>query len=104
MTFEQFTQAAADLARPFSIYSTSIAAAWTIIDVGSRVGGDRADTYVGAVLLGLAGLYGFKAWEKATEAKHASAVEQVRAQSSPPPAEALKPPAPESERSLEDPA
>lgn len=84
MTLDHAAKAVADLARPFSIYAVGGAAAWTIVDVGSRVDATHADTYAAAVLLGLAGLYGFKAWEKASEAKHAAAVEQVRAARSSP--------------------
>lgn len=84
----------ADLARPFSIYATSFAGAWAIIDVGSRVEDGQAAFYVGAVLAGLGGLYFGKSWEQAKVSAHNADVEKVRAaQSSPPPAEALKQPA-----------
>lgn len=82
----------ADLARPFAIISTSGAAAWATVTISYRVDGfENAALYMAAVYAGLAGLYGFKSWEQRGETKSAAEVEKVRAQASPPPAEALKP-------------
>lgn len=95
MTIDQFKGLVSDLARPFSIIATSGAGAWAIVDVGTRVDAGNADTYVGAVLIGLAGLYFGKSWELSQASKHTAEVEKVRAQANPPPAEALKPAAAE---------
>jgi hypothetical protein len=81
----------ADLARPFSIYATSAAGAWAIVDVGSRVQDGQAAFYVAAVLAGLGGLYFGKSWEVQKVSGHNAEVEKERAKASPPPAAALKP-------------
>lgn len=106
MALDQIKAAISDLARPFAIISTSGAAAWATVTISYRVDGfENAALYMAAVYAGLGGLYGFKSWEKRGEAKSAAEVEVVRAQASPPPAEALKPAEPPAtERSLEDPA
>ena len=101
------TDVIGDLARPFAIYATAGAAAISTVRlafVSDDLSG--AAVYMGAVFAGLAGLYGFRAWESQKAASASAEVEKVRAQANPPPAEALKPAAPEPtpERSLEDPA
>lgn len=97
-------QAIADLARPFAIISTSGAAAWATVTISYRVDGfENAALYMAAVYAGLAGLYGFKAWENQKATTATAEVEKVRATANPPPAQALAP-APPEERSLEDPA
>lgn len=92
MTVDQVKGVISDLARPFAIISTSGAAAWATVTISYRVDGfENAALYMAAVYTGLGGLYGFKAWERRGESKNAAEVEKVRAQASPPPAEALKP-------------
>lgn len=110
MTLDQFKGLLADLARPTSIVVTSISAAVTPVIIVWRIAPDRleliaAAALVGAHYAGLGALYWGKAWEQAKVSGQNAEVEKVRAQASPPPAEALKPaPPPENERSLEDPA
>lgn len=97
MKTDQVKAFLADLARPFSIYATSAAGAWAIVDVGSRVQDGQAAFYVAAVLAGLGGLYFGKSWEQAKVSGHHAEVEKERAKASPPPAEALKPAADDGE-------
>lgn len=53
-----------DLARPFAIISTSGSAAYATGVIAHRVDSfEGAAIFIGAVYAGLAGLYGFKAWE-----------------------------------------
>lgn len=94
MTLDHLKTAVADLARPFSIYATSFAGAWAIIDVGSRVQDGQAAFYVAAVLAGLGGLYFGKSWEVQKLSAHSADVEKERAKASPPPDKALERPAP----------
>lgn len=59
-----------DLARPFAIISTSYAAAHATIVVAHKVDSfEGAATFMGAVFLGVAGLYGAKAYEVASIAR-----------------------------------
>jgi len=69
-----------DLARPFAIIVTSGSAAWATVVIAYRVDGfESAGIYIGAVYAGLAGLYGFKAWENRGADKHAAEVEKIKA-------------------------
>ena len=75
-----------DLARPFAIYATAGAAAISTVRlafVSEDLSG--AAVYMGAVFAGLAGLYGFRAWESQKAASASAEVEKVRARSAPPP-------------------
>lgn len=70
----------ADLARPFSIVATSASAAAATVIIALKVDGfEGAAIFIGAVYAGLAGLYGWKSWEKRGEAKHAAEVEVAKA-------------------------
>lgn len=90
MILDQAKAFIADLARPFAIYATAGAGAYAIVEVSARVtGGESGAIYVGAVLAGLGALYGAKAWEVNKTSGHAAEVEKIRAQASPPPANAL---------------
>lgn len=96
MTLDQFKGLCADLARPASILVTSISAAVTPVIIVWRIAPDRleliaAAALVGAHYAGLGALYWGKSWEQAKLAGQNAEVEKVRAQASPPPAEALKP-------------
>jgi len=95
----------AELARPFSIISTSGSAAFATGVIAWR-GSDftGAAIFIGAVYAGLAGLYGFRAWENHKVQGHAAEVEKVRAQASPPPASALAPPPAEAEPGVASPS
>jgi hypothetical protein len=76
----------ADLARPFAIYVTATAAAVSTVRlafVGDDLSG--AAVYIGAVFAGLAGLYGFRAWESRSAVNASAEVEKVRAAATPPP-------------------
>ena len=65
MTADKIKHFIGDLARPFSIISTSTAASVAIVIGALRIeGGAAGAAYIGAVLAGLVGLYGFKAWEQ----------------------------------------
>lgn len=96
----------ADLARPYTFYSVATASAFSIVHLGLGIAdgiakgtadGYQATSFVFAVLAGASAIYIGKAVEVASLSRHAAEVEKVRAQQSPPPAEALKPaePAPE---------
>ena len=64
MTLEQFKSLVGDLARPFAIISTSLAASVAIIIVALRVSdGNDGAAFMGAVGLMVGGIYGFKAVE-----------------------------------------
>jgi hypothetical protein len=116
MTLEQFKATVADLARPYTFYSVATASAISIVHLGLGIAegiregtadGYQATSFALAVLAGASAIYIGKAVEVASISRHAADVEKVRAaQSSPPPAQALQPPAPtpDAERSLEDPA
>jgi hypothetical protein len=92
MTVAEVKSIVADLARPFAIYTTSGAAAWATIDIASRVtSGEGGALFMGVVLGGVSALYVGKAFENTRIAGHTAEVEKVRAQASPPPAQALAP-------------
>lgn len=75
-----------DLARPFAIISTSYAAAHATIVIAHKVNTfEGAATFIGAVFLGLGGLYGAKAWEVAKTGKQAAEVEIAKAAPAPDP-------------------
>lgn len=105
MTLDQFKALLADLARPFSIYAAAASGGYATVIISHKVSTAEGGALVLGVLAGWGtALYAGKVYEKAAESRHAADVEKVRAaQSSPPPAEALKQP-PAEERSLEDPA
>lgn len=72
-----------DLARPFAIYVGSASAGWATVVIAHKVNGfAEAALFIGAVYAGLAGLYGFKSWERRRDADVAIA----QANSTPPPA------------------
>ena len=108
MTIEQFKGLVADLARPGSIWLSSISGAVATVMVAQKVTTAEGGALVLTVLAGwCTALYAGKVYERAAESRHSAEVEKVRAaQGSPPPAEALKPaePSQPEERSLEDPA
>lgn len=59
-----------DLARPFAIISTSLAASWASIVTAYRVSdGSDAAVLMGAIFAGVSALYLGKAWEVAKVAK-----------------------------------
>lgn len=72
-----------DLARPFAIICTTIAASVSTVIVALKVDSfEGAATFIGAVYLGLGGLYGAKSWEVARTGKQAAEV--AIAQATPP--------------------
>lgn len=76
-----------DLARPFSIISTSGAAAWATVAIVDKVKDpsfEGAAIYIGAVFAGLAALYGFKAWESVKAGGQVADVKVARAAGSQP--------------------
>jgi hypothetical protein len=73
-----------DLARPFAIIVTSGAAAAATIILANKVSSDAAAIFIGAVLSGVAVLYGAKSWEAAQTAKQSANVEVAKAQNSTP--------------------
>lgn len=82
----------ADLARPFAIYATAVANGWASVVIAYKVTGSEGGALVlGATGLTLTGLYAGKVIENYRTAASNAEVEKVRAQASPPPAEALKP-------------
>lgn len=97
---ERVKAAIGDLARPFAIYVTSAAAAvatvkiaWTIADKSADF--SAAAIFITAVFGGLAGLYGFKAWENKEAAKATAGVKVAQAAAGPEVIAAAKaPPAP----------
>lgn len=103
----------ADLARPATFYAAAISGGYAVFRISAAVAEaiaagkgslEGGALVLGTILTGVAGIYGLKAVEETRKAGHTAEVEKVRAgQSSPPPAEALKPAEP-AERSLEDPA
>ncbi len=73
-----------DLARPFAIYSTSIAASIGIVRVAWVVeNGNDGAIYLGAVTVLVGGIFGFKAWENVRAGKQASEVEIAKASGQP---------------------
>lgn len=65
-----------DLARPFAIYSTSVAASIGIVRVAWVVeNGNDGAIYLGAVTVLVGGIFGFKAWENVRAGKQAADVE-----------------------------
>jgi len=82
----------ADLARPFTLYAMGFSGAWATVIISGKVkGGDDGYLVLGAIGLTVSALYAGKALELANISKHTAEVEKVRAQASPPPADALKP-------------
>lgn len=74
-----------DLARPFAIYVSSLAAAIATVTIAFRVTtfGEGA-LFIGAVFTGVGALYTAKAWERSQEGKHAASVEIAKATSAEP--------------------
>jgi hypothetical protein len=69
-----------DLARPFAIIVTSFSAAWATVVVAYKVtSGEGGALVLGAAYAGVAGLYGWKAWESNTQAKQTAQVEIAKA-------------------------
>lgn len=74
-----------DLARPTSIYLTSLSASIVPVVIVVRIAPDRleliaAAAFVGAVFAGVAGLYWGKAWENAKQGAQAATIEVAKAQ------------------------
>lgn len=63
-SLDQIKVVIGDLARPFAIISTSLAASIATVTIAFRVTtfGEGA-AYMAAVFAGVAGLYGFRSWE-----------------------------------------
>jgi hypothetical protein len=69
-----------DLARPFAIVSSSLAASWATIVIAYKVDGfGEAALFIGAVYAGVGALYVGKAWEVNTQAKQTAQVEIAKA-------------------------
>lgn len=84
MTLDRIARFMGEVARPFSIISTSTGASIAIVIVANKVeGGVEGAAFIGAALGGLVGLYGFKAWERRKEAEKAADVETARIHSTP---------------------
>lgn len=71
MTLDQFKALIGDLARPFSIITTSLSASIAVVIVACRISaeGMGVAAFVAAIYAGLAGLYGFKSWEQTRPAR-----------------------------------
>ena len=70
----------ADLARPFAIYVTAGAAAISTVRLAFYSDDlSGAAVYMGAVFAGLAGLYGFRAWENNKAVSASAEVEKAKA-------------------------
>lgn len=89
-------KALADLARPYTFYSLATASCVAIVKMSWGItDGYQAAAFGGVVLAGASAIYIGKSFEQTRIAGHNAEVEKVRAQSSPPPAEALKQPTPD---------
>lgn len=76
---ERIKAAVGDLARPFAIYSTSIAASIAIVRVAWVVeNGNDGAIFLGAVTVLVGGICGFKAWENVKAGQQASDVEKAK--------------------------
>ena len=77
---EQIKAFVGDLARPFAIISTSLAASIATVAIALRVKtfGEGA-LYIGAVFAGVGALYGARAWEKVQDGKRSAEVEIAKA-------------------------
>lgn len=100
MTLAEFKGVVADLARPFTFYSLSLASSAAIVKLGwglaeaiakGTADGYQAAAFAGVVLGGASAIYIGKSWENRGVSAGNAEVEKIRAQASPPPAEALKP-------------
>ena len=68
-----------DLARPFAIISTSLAASWATVVIAYKVTTfGEAALFIAAVFTGVSALYAGKAWENARASRHAADVEIAR--------------------------
>lgn len=68
------------VARPVAIIVTSVAAAWATIEIAMRVeNGNDGAIFIGAVLTGVAVLYGAKAWEQVQASGHGRDVKVANA-------------------------
>jgi hypothetical protein len=75
-----------DLARPFAIISTSLAASIATVIVAHKVDDfDGAAIFIGAVFAGVGALYGAKSWEVAKASKHAAEIEVAKTATEPKP-------------------
>jgi hypothetical protein len=70
-----------DLARPFAIISTSLAASIASVVVALKIGPDAAAAaiFIGAVFTGVGAIYTAKSWEMAQAGKHSANVEIAKA-------------------------
>jgi len=80
---EDFKYLFGELARPFAIYATTLAAFIAVVKVAEH-GEDYSGgaVFVGAIYTGLAALYGWRSWEKNTVTKAGVAVEVAKAKAS----------------------
>lgn len=88
--WDTFKGLVGDLARPFSIYVTSLSAAVVPVVIVVRTSPDRLDliaaaALVGALYAGVGALYWGKAWENAKQGGQAATVEVAKAQAPPTP-------------------
>jgi hypothetical protein len=78
---EQLKSFLGDLARPFAIVATSLAASIAIVVIAVRVHTfEGGALFIAAVFTGVGSLYGAKAWENATAGRHAAQVEIAKTQ------------------------
>lgn len=69
-----------DLARPFAIISTSLSAAIATVVIAFKVEAfEGAAIFIGAVYVGVGGIYTAKAWEAVSAGKRAADVEIAKA-------------------------
>lgn len=82
---EVFKDLVGELARPFSIIASSLAASIATVVIAEKVDGfEGAAIFIGAVWTGVVGLYTARAWENAKKDKHESEVEIAKANASTP--------------------
>ena len=78
--WQQVEATIGNLARPFAIYAVAFASAKAIVILARLVGTlAEAAIYIGAVLGGLAAIYGVKSWENAKATKHTAEIEKAKA-------------------------
>ena len=84
---EQIKSFVGDLARPFAIIATSLSAAISTVIIAWKVEAfEGAAIFIGAVYVGVGGIYTAKAWEAVSAGKRAADVEIAKA-STPGPAQ-----------------
>lgn len=70
-----------EVARPTAIIATSVGAAASSVILALKVNSPEAAVYMGALFLGVGTLFGVKGWEKVTQIRGDSAVQQTVAKS-----------------------